>query len=290
MVSILVGILLTCIHELATPFTRGFHCDDETIRYPYRDSTVSSGACYLVGSGINVLLILLVEYLNLAANKNTGANNVGSNRDNANDSFQVKVYLRNVYCNILVWLFGAITSELLTDITKFSAGRLRPHFIAVCQPVVLNGTVETSLDDYCRQTRNPYEYITRYYCAGDPSKQRDTRLSFLSGHSSYSAYSATFAVLYIQSAVDISKLGIMKPALQVLIISMAFYTGLSRVSDYKHHWQDVLAGLTLGTTVASMVSIYLWPSFFKTYAKFMKGASQRCELGHSGEELNRFSY
>lgn len=288
--------MLTCIHELAQPFTRGFNCDDETIRYPYKESTVSSGVCYLVGSGINVLLILAVEYLNLVANKNTAVASSSSQRDAANDGFQVKVYLQNVYCKLLVWLFGAITSELLTDITKVTAGRLRPHFISVCQPVVLNGTIESNLDDYCRQARNPYEYITRYYCTGDPNRQRDIRLSFLSGHSSYSAYSATFAVLYIQSSVDISKVGLLKPAVQVLLISMAFYTGLSRVSDYKHHWQDVLAGLILGTTVASMVTAYLWPSFYKTYSlKYMKGTtrtttSQRSELGQAGEELNRFSY
>jgi phosphatidate phosphatase len=194
-----------------------------------------------------------------------------------------------VYCRIIVWFFGAITSELITDITKFTAGRLRPHFISVCRPIVTSSSIP--LDQYCLQTKNPYEYITDYNCAGDPTKQRDTRLSFLSGHSSYSAYSATFAITYLQSSMDVSKFGLMKPAVQVLIASAAIYTGLTRVSDYKHHWQDVLAGLILGTTVAAVMNAFLWPSFNRVYCKLLRNPSPpQAEHGQSGEELNRFSY
>lgn len=285
-----LGILLFCIHEFASPFIRGFQCDDETIRYPYKESTVSSGVCYFVGSGINILLILVVEYLNLVSSHATPANDSASARETGISGFHVKVYLQNVYCKILVWLFGAITSELITDITKVTAGRLRPHFIDICRPVVIDNGIEKNLTSYCFQKHDPYEYITHYRCSGAPAKQRDARLSFLSGHSSYSAYSATFAIFYIQSAVDITKLGLLKPAFQVLIISAAFYTGLTRVSDYKHHWQDVLAGLILGTSVATTVSIHLLPSLYKTYSKFLKSSNQRPGADQGGEELNRFSY
>uniref|UniRef100_A0A6G1SHL5 Putative phosphatidate phosphatase n=1 Tax=Aceria tosichella TaxID=561515 RepID=A0A6G1SHL5_9ACAR len=278
-----LGILLICIHDFATPFRRGFQCDDETIRYPYKDSTVSSGVCYLFGSGVNVALILILEYVNLAFNDTT---NDPANHETG--GFQMKVYLRNIYCRLILWLFGAITSELMTDITKVTAGRLRPHFISVCRPIVRTASGEIALDEYCFKAK--YEYITEYYCSGDASKQRDARLSFLSGHSSYSAYSAIFAVTYIQSTLDITKLGLIKPALQVLLISTAVYTGLTRVSDYKHHWQDVLAGLTLGTTIAAFVNAFMWPPLYRVYYKLVRGPSVPSEHGEAGEELNRFSY
>lgn len=247
------------------PFVRGFNCDDETIRYPYKDSTVSSGVCYFVGSGINIFLILVLEYLNLTVKQDPSSDQQQHvSREAQIDQFNVKIYARNVYCRLLIWFFGAITSELLTDVSKVTAGRLRPHFIDVCKPFV-NGI---PVDQYCGTSTKAYEYITDYTCTGSPKSQRDARLSFLSGHSSYSAYSATFAVFYIQDAVDIYKFGLLKPASQVLITSMAFYTGLTRVSDYKHHWQDVLAGFLLGTVVASIVSTFVWPSFYKTYAKY----------------------
>lgn len=92
--------------------------------------------------------------------------------------------------------------------------------------------------------------------------------------------------------MDVAKFGLVKPAIQVLFTSAAFYTALTRVSDYKHHWQDVLAGIFVGTLVASVVSRYLWPALSKTYSGYFKqNSSTRVadnQLG--GEELNRVSY
>ena len=237
-------------------------------------------------------LILVLEYVNLVGHRQLGQagdESSSTGREPQTAQFDHKLYLLNVYCRLLVWFFGAISSELLTDISKVTAGRLRPHFISVCKPLV-KGTIE--LDDYCK-TALPYEYITDYTCSGEPKKQRDTRLSFLSGHSSYSAYSATFAVLYIHQALDVRKFGLLKPFIQVMIAAAAFYTGLTRVSDYKHHWQDVLAGLLLGTVVASFMSTHVWPSFYNTYARFLnKNSTNRLSATNeaSAAELNRLGY
>jgi phosphatidate phosphatase len=46
---------------------------------------------------------------------------------------------------------------------------------------------------------------------------------------------------------------LLKHFLQLLCLIMAWFTAMSRVSDYKHHWSDVLAGLTLGTIIALVV-------------------------------------
>lgn len=279
-----LGLILIIVHEFATPFFRGFQCSDDTIRYPFKDSTVSSGVCYAVGSGINVVLILVLEYQILIKETRT-INSNGHDRE-FDGKFQARLYVRRVYCRLIIWLFGAIASELLTDISKFTAGRLRPHFIDVCQPEI-NGK---NFTEFCSQTSDKYQYITNYQCTGNSGKFRDSRLSFMSGHSSYSAYSAAFAVFYIQSTMDITKMGLLKPALQVLIASTAFYTGLTRVSDYKHHWQDVLAGLLQGSSVAALVSQCLWPSFKKTYQKYLRDTLSSSGDDQIGEELNRVSY
>ncbi|VDN16376.1 unnamed protein product [Dibothriocephalus latus] len=43
---------------------------------------------------------------------------------------------------------------------------------------------------------------------------------------------------------------VLQAFLQTTVFALAFYVGLSRVSDYKHHWSDVLAGMLLGAAVA----------------------------------------
>lgn len=41
-----------------------------------------------------------------------------------------------------------------------------------------------------------------------------------------------------------------KPAVEFVLLLLAVLCGLSRISDYKHHWSDVFAGLLLGTFFA----------------------------------------
>lgn len=50
---------------------------------------------------------------------------------------------------------------------------------------------------------------------------------------------------------DGSKL--LRHTMQFLAVLSSVFTAMTRVSDYKHHWSDVLCGLLLGTTVAWIV-------------------------------------
>lgn len=76
-------------------------------------------------------------------------------------------------------------SQMITDVAKFSIGRLRPHFFYICNPDVNCGL-------------NTYQYIERYRCYGvDQDKIKDARLSFMSGHASFSAFCMTYTVVSI---------------------------------------------------------------------------------------------
>jgi len=42
--------------------------------------------------------------------------------------------MKNVIHGFLFYSLGAISTMLITEIGKHTVGRLRPHFITVCQP------------------------------------------------------------------------------------------------------------------------------------------------------------
>lgn len=51
---------------------------------------------------------------------------------------------------------------------------------------------------------------------------------------------------------------LVRPTLQFGLIAASIYVGLSRVSDYKHHWSDVLTGLIQGAMVAVLIVSNSW--------------------------------
>lgn len=66
---------------------------------------------------------------------------------------RVPTWLWCSYCVIGVFLFGAACSQLVTDIMKYTIGRLRPHFYELCRP---------SVD--CGLAQNQHVYHINYTC------------------------------------------------------------------------------------------------------------------------------
>lgn len=96
-------------------------------------------------------------------------------------------WLYSGYNNILWFLFGAACSQLTTDIGKYTIGRLRPHFLDVCDP-----------SEKCDIPENQRRYIVDFTCNGPKSyKHTDSRLSFPSGHSSLSFYCMIYLAVSI---------------------------------------------------------------------------------------------
>lgn len=94
-------------------------------------------------------------------------------------------WLYSVYNNLLWFLFGAACSQLITDIGKYTIGRLRPHFLDICKP-----NVECD--------SNKFAYIEDFKCTGDKGYRfNDSRLSFPSGHSSLSFYCMVYLAVSV---------------------------------------------------------------------------------------------
>ncbi|XP_078075294.1 phospholipid phosphatase 1 isoform X3 [Mustelus asterias] len=219
------------------PYQRGFYCDDESIKYPFKNSTVTSTVLYTVGLLLPISAIIIGELASVHWN------HLYSN------SFIRNSYVSTVYKGIGAFLFGAAASQSLTDIAKYSIGRLRPHFLDMCKP------------DW-KKINCSLGYIVNFTCLGDEKMSTEARLSFFSGHSSFSMYCMMFIALYLQARMvgDWSRL--LRPTIQFALIACSVYVGLSRVSDYKHHWSDVLTGLIEGAIAAILVVMFV-SDFFK---------------------------
>lgn len=225
-----VGFPILFFFLWGEPYKRGFFCDDESLMHPFLESTVRNYWLYIIGLVVPICLIIATEVIHVGTSS-------------------TREWVINAYKQIGVFGFGAACSQLTTDIAKYSIGRLRPHFFSVCQPLI-NGL-------NCSDPINHGKYIEDFQCIGAGSSERmlkEMRLSFPSGHSSFSAYTMIYCAIYLQCRMTWKWSKLLKHVIQFGLIMMAWYTALSRISDYKHHWSDVLAGAVLGTTVAIVVS------------------------------------
>lgn len=53
----------------------------------------------------------------------------------------------------------------------------------------------------------------------------------------------------------------LRPLLQFFLVSLAVYTGLTRISDYRHHPSDVVTGYVQGALTAYWVAFHISAMF-----------------------------
>lgn len=56
--------------------------------------------------------------------------------------------------------------------------------------------------------------------------------------------------LYVHARMQGKWTRLVRPTIQFFLVAFALYVGYTRVSDYKHHWSDVLIGLLQGALIA----------------------------------------
>jgi len=138
---------------------------------------------------------------------------------------------------------------MFTDVIKITVGRPRPDFIDRCQPT--SGSHDAPI----------YGLSTAAICTwSDHSIIQDAFRSFPSGHSSTAFAAMTFLSLYLAGKLHMFNFN--GDSYKSFIISApliaAFLVAISRTQDYRHHWQDVLAGGLLGATLS-------WFSYLQYY-------------------------
>ena len=135
-----IGISLLLFSKAGEPTKRGFFCNDENLSYPYKSSTVPSWLLYTVGFSLPTISVVIIELLITCSN----------------DKILVFLTISQI---LLGYVFGAGSAHLITDIGKYSLGRLRPHFFDVCRP-----------DNIVCQDSSEPKYVQEYKCHVDEAK------------------------------------------------------------------------------------------------------------------------
>jgi diacylglycerol diphosphate phosphatase / phosphatidate phosphatase len=125
-------------------------------------------------------------------------------------------------------------------------GRLRPDFISRCAP-------------------DPKYLPSSVICTGAPKLVAEGRRSFPSGHSSSVFGGMSFISLLLTDhfLVFDGSGRIYKFLIFLIPLLTACLVSISRIVDYRHHWDDVLVGSSIGCVSAASGYYYFYPLIFK---------------------------
>ncbi|KAI9216547.1 phosphatidic acid phosphatase type 2/haloperoxidase [Blastocladiella britannica] len=127
---------------------------------------------------------------------------------------------------------GSTCSALAAEVLKNVVGRLRPDFLARCNAVI-----------------DPFTKLPA--CTGDPHTVMLGRQSFPSSHSVEALAGWGFLVLFLSGTL--SSRSRSNPWVVCLLMSLGvlpLVVSISRITDNRHHTEDVLGGGLIGLAAA----------------------------------------
>ncbi|KAJ2830850.1 hypothetical protein GGI24_001816 [Coemansia furcata] len=213
-VVIVVMAVLWGLLSNIEPFHREFSLTNKSIQYPNKPDSVPFYAAVLICFVFPLVVIVLWTGL-------------------------IRRSFHDMNSGVLGLCLALVLNMMITNTIKNLAGRHRPDFISRCNIDMTNaatlepfiGLLNTSI---CRQTDKSYFW--------------DGMRSFPSGHTSFSFAGLTYLALWLGGHLHIGdrRGRTYKSFVALVPLLTAMLIGVSRTKDYRHHWQDVLAGAILG--------------------------------------------
>ncbi|KAJ2863216.1 hypothetical protein GGH94_003761 [Coemansia aciculifera] len=212
------------------PFHREFSLTNKSIQYPHKDDSVPFYAAVLLCFAFPLVVILLWTSV-------------------------IRRSFHDMNSGVLGLCLSLVLNMMITNTIKNLAGRHRPDFITRCNLDTENastlepfiGLLNTSI---CRQT--------------DKHLFWDGMRSFPSGHTSFAFAGFTYLSLWLGGHMHIGdrRGRAYKSFVALVPLLTAMLIGVSRTKDYRHHWQDVLAGAILGVFMGWFGYHQYYPSPF----------------------------
>lgn len=204
----------------------GFWCNDPALSHPFTGDTVNWKWLLVTTIFLPLVVMLLAE-----------------RKYHRNEKSKLKMKSQ-----VLAWyteyLFGLLLNVTVVQTLKLMVGSPRPHFFDTCQP-------EEALS--CQGS----EYVQTYTCT-KAVWQHQSDKSFPSGHTSLALHAGIFIAYYMRRRAEDTRA---IWSLQGLTLLSALYCSVSRLSDHRHHWWDVLAGATLALPILLYTILFLCKNF-----------------------------
>ncbi|XP_070157523.1 phospholipid phosphatase 1 isoform X2 [Polyergus mexicanus] len=203
-----VTVLLGILEFNVIPYQQiGFFCNDLKISFKFTGDTISMSLLIIFSVTLPIIVMWIAEY---------ACHPADSYRSNLPGHDQVELTRnKQLWSWYSHYSIGLVTLTLVCEVMKVLIGEPRPHFLDTCKP---------------REAANcTDEYISSYTCTNTEFSDwfvKDSSKSFPSGHSAISLYTSIFLVC--------------------LMSMWAVTCSMTRMSDNRHHWWDVLAGNALG--------------------------------------------
>lgn len=252
---------------------RGFFCGDETLAYPYKSETFLKRLhITIMVIAIPAALILCIEMLRVAfsSNKSYSTADYAAPKSAQHHQFvgvNIPTFVSESYNTLGIYLFGLALVLIITTVTKAATGRLAPYFLEVCQPL-LGGNITA-----CSNTKHFGIYLENYSCSSLTSSEHlltIMRQSFPSSHASSTAYAMLFLAIYFQARLQTGWLLLWRTILQISTVLISLWVAFERVSNHRHHWSDVVAGLAVGYFMAIFMTLFVMQLFKKIPVKVQR--------------------
>ncbi|XP_075981447.1 phospholipid phosphatase 1-like [Anticarsia gemmatalis] len=191
----------------------GFTCNDPALSYPFTGDTISWKLLLATTILLPLAFMLIVE------------------RNYSNKSVNSK---QQALCWYKEYLFGILINLVIVQTLKLIVGSPRPHFFDTCDPKEA-------------KTCQGSEYVPSYTCTKAHWLMQSDR-SFPSGHTSLAVHTGIFLAYYLHRRTSSPRTkGVL--SIQFVCIAVAVLCGVSRMTDHRHHWWDVLAGVVIAAPV-----------------------------------------
>ncbi|XP_028025242.1 phospholipid phosphatase 2-like isoform X1 [Bombyx mandarina] len=241
-IVLLVAAVCICLEVGALPSRRsGFTCNDPALSFPHTGDTFSISLV----AAITVIVPFFVLWAVEAMLYQDDEYNMKKRKMLASAKTAGLIYRDYIY--------GAVVNLTILEVVKCVVGTPRPTFFDLCQP-------DKAL------TCNDSEYVSSYKCTSTQYSrylQIDSSRSFPSAHASLSVYCGLFLAWYLQRRAFSwhNRSVLLIPLAQVLALVYAAVCSLSRLTDHRHHWWDVLVGGLMGVLSVMYTIVVLCKNF-----------------------------